>query len=208
MGYNLSLVPGPNLVAMRIIGHTFWFPRRAPQFFSPMMNKRNFYAAYNMSEAEVGRRVAGYLKPIGFVSGRGSVKAARLVEESGGLALDTGAMRFDGRLCRFYSLTHGGVIGKLFDLDALVNDYRAWLVESKRAVRAIEREMRRIEVMKLEDFLDFGTCTATYAQKVGRRWKRNDGPEAYARCGLLLGYPIQTTVALIRQDLGLSGGVT
>ena len=97
-----------------------------------------------------------------------------------------------------YALTRStsAVIGDQFDIAALIQDYAEWLPEAPEAARQIAEALTAAGGRQLRDFLNFRDvgCAMT--------------PAELARSGLLLGYPVETTVALIRQDLGLSGGVS
>lgn len=188
MGYTLSFSDGPNLRCLRAIGHKFWYPKIERKFSHPAVNAENLRANGRISDRAIVARVVGGLKPVGFLDTEDR-RVTRPVEEAGG--------RVYAASYGLLSVTMGGRIGELFDLAALAADYRAWLVEEKAAttLRLVLRELRKLAPMDLRDFLDFRDvgCNVT--------------PRGLARSGLVLGYPVESTVALLRRDLGLSGGV-
>lgn len=157
----------------------------APRFAHPMVNARNLYANSRMSEREIAQRVADRLKPIGFAMGR---RNAAIVAKVGGIANEWA----DG----MFGLTLGGRIGEVFDLDALLADYEAWLADAPRTLGLVEGELQYLADYDLADFADFCVIEDHKRPIV-----------TLVRCGLLLGYPVDSTVALIRQRVGLSGGV-
>ena len=92
-----------------------------------------------------------------------------------------------------------GRVGERFDLGALIADYNAYFLFHPEVSAAIEEELDKLSRRDISSFLDFRSVEAD----VWRDEKRT-GPE-YARCGLLLGYPVWSTVAIIGKRLGLPG---
>ena len=179
-------------------------PKISPAFGSRLVNRRNYELSRSYHETgQILRLIAG-LKPTAFLSGSLAEMrdAAYAVRAAGGLAK---VDRFKGkRTAYFCSAATAGRVWDTFDLDALATDYRAYLRRApKSALADIERELNAIAARPFSAFLNFSKV------EVERHYwndpaKLDPGrPGSWARCGLLLGYPVQTTVAHILEDLGL-----
>jgi hypothetical protein len=198
VSYDDQFIPGDGLVptvtrcpaADEWRSITFYAPRIRARFASPMVNRQNF--GFSSVDGWCMRRVAAGRKPICFTCSYRKTWVDR-VEAAGGTVR---AERVPWGRARLLSATLGGRIGEVFDIPALTADYDAYLADVSRGVRsAIAAELLRIASMDLTAFLEF---EVTGGQ---RRMAAS-----LARCGLLLGYPVASTAALIRVDLGLPGG--
>lgn len=175
--------------------YTFYYPDVPLTFSSPMVSPENLIVG-SRDDAGTIRRVVKGRKPIGFTcSGRRAW--AERVQRVGGVCTIRQAT---GGRALLLSATLGGVARDLFDLDALIADYTAIYADASADVmRSVEREVSRIAPMDLRDLCEF--------RKVDACWYGSDMPGSAARCGLLLGYPIESTAAMVRLYLGLPGGV-
>lgn len=185
----------------------FFFPHINPTFSSPLVNARNLEISGGAPWQWLISRVVNSLKPVGFVDGADEAEMKKAAKTA--LAAACGAQFLphhfpedewnEGRDHFFVSAAVPGVINEMFDLDSLLADYHAYLTEAPReAIEDIEREIGRISRRSPCDFLDFAKVEVSW---VGSRRR----PGELARCGLLLGYPVETTAALICGDLGLRG---
>jgi|GEM_PF-4156159 len=178
---------------------SFWHPAITPSFSSPMCNAENLAIAGDSGWQRIASRVAAGLKPIGFVDSddRAAVdQAARLVEKAGGTVR---IKRCEG--VYFGNLGQSGTIREAFDLDALLADYVGYLAAAPDLIPPIALELERLAPLAFTNLLDFGLVEVEWQNR--RRL-----PETVVRCGLLLGYPPQTSAALILGDHGLPGGFT
>jgi hypothetical protein len=179
----------------------FWHPHIEARFSSPLVASENLAISGDGEWQRIAGRVARRLKPIGFVDGprQEMQKAAALVEEAGGLAYRERNKYNDARdAC---TLTIAGTIGGTFNLDALIADYHDYLAVDPELATQVEKELRRLSPLYFADFFEFGDVEVVFVDHA-----RLAG--SLARCGLLLGYPIESTVALILSDYGLPGGHT
>lgn len=185
----------------------FFFPQIDPVFSSDLVNRRNLEISGGAPWEWLVGRVVDRLKPVCFVDSADAdlMRDAAATALAGGCGVQFQPHHFaedswnDARDHFFVSAAVPGVIADLFDLDALLADYHSYLAEAAHdAVEDIEREISRISRRSPCDFLDFGKVEVSWIG--GRRT-----PGELARCGLLLGYPVETTAALICGDLGLPG---
>jgi hypothetical protein len=185
---------------------SFWHPRIKPRFQSELVNDLNLATSGDSRTLRPAVRVAERLKPITF-TGSGDLgevaAAARLIEESGGQVEVDGGHLAGGI---------AGTVGQTFDLDALYADYEDYLAASLTVfpdlLPAIQDELERLAPLAFADLLEFGLVEVSFrkAPVAGRPFSRT--PASLVRCGLLLGYPIASTAALILGDHGLPGGYT
>lgn len=181
---------------------SFWHPQLRSRFSSPLVDAVNLTIAGDSGWKRTAGRVAERLKPIGFVDGELAEmeKAAALVEAAGGHSLIRRARAY-GETFAFCTLTVDGVIGESFDLQALALDYHDYLATGTGLAEQIERELARLAPLRFSDFFAFGDVEVS-----SRNGVRDPG--SLARCGLLLGYPVETTAALILSDHRLPSGHT
>jgi hypothetical protein len=189
--------------------HEYRFPAIQPRFRSRFHGVRNLELSGGGPWRRLMARVVDRLKPLAFFdararrhpvdgwSGDGDLRAAARFAIANDLCLHHDMCTFDGCVMegdrpvvfRFLSTCTFGRIGELFDLRALLNDYAEYLAVAgeagNSALHDIERELARIQRMLLSRFLDFNEVDS------------DGSPGGYARCGLLLGYPPETTAALI-----------
>lgn len=180
----------------------FWHPRIEARFHSPLVDPFNLAISGDASWHRVAERVSERLKPIGFVDSRDQnemEEACRQVKAAGAT----------GRLIHYRTggtgamLAVSGTIGDSFDLSALAADYADYLALDPALADDVAAELERLAPLEFSSF-DFGRVEVEFLP--GEGLKRRAG--SLARCGLLLGYPIASTAALILGDHGLPGGYT
>jgi hypothetical protein len=86
----------------------------------------------------------------------------------------------------------------MVDVPAAISDYRAWLGSERELLADIERHLAHLATVPLASFIDF---EAIEIWAFGSR----PSPGEWAHCGLLLGYPLEATAALIASEQGLPG---
>lgn len=194
----------------------FTYPRIEARFSSPLLNDRNYELCGGGPWREVIGQVTRRLKPVGFVD---SSHPQMLEEELGIVDPSLDPMREAARMtldAGCYVLLHSttlddrdeptvfcsasidGRIKDIFDLDALIADYRDYTTSAgPEAGDDIAEELRAIATADISDFLEFGAIEGD--------WNTTPRPGDWARRGLLFGYPVETTAAIICQDLGIPG---
>ena len=191
-----------------------------PRFQSPMVNIRNKEISESSHrDREVCERVAARLKPMAVQHATRSTmeEMCRTVVRSGGAA--SVCLGYDpGTDHRLFMVAVDGVIDQTFDLDALRDDYDDYLSDAPGDLRKeIREELDRLAPMRFADLLDWYDVEVEFLRPrvvSFEVWLKEQPvpawpvrcPGSLARCGLLLGYPIETTDALIRQDQGLKPG--
>lgn len=195
-----------------------WRYRRIKsEFDSPLVNDLNLAlcGGWNLVDPETGRWVTDRLiaeqvlsgrKPLGEVFFHGPRDADRpewmpadwtrpqALEKA--RALEAEAAR-RGLLVRvseadgvnggvFVCLSHRGTLGGLFDLDALARDYRGYLAHVPEWAEGVVAELTLARGVRLEEFAEGGRPFLGKPLSV---------------CGLLLGYPVWSTAALVLQGL-------
>jgi hypothetical protein len=94
----------------------------------------------------------------------------------------------------FFSLSLGEQVPELCDLEALRRDYERAFSGNEQALVSIAAELERLSLRRFSDFLDFDDAEADLpAITDGRKHPAGE----YLRTGLLLGYPLESTFALI-----------
>jgi hypothetical protein len=178
----------------------FVYPRIEQRFSSPLLNDRNYEISGDSDWKRLADRVAERLKPVAIVDGssRQMRKAIAQVEEAGGHGRVYAQFN---RRSQLAGLTIAGVIGETVDLEALLDDYHDYLLHDE-TVSAIAVELDRIAPLRFSDFDDFKLVERTSLHGHGRTCAE---PGSFARCGLLFGYPVETTVSLIGRDWQLPG---
>lgn len=173
------------------IGQRFYFPRITPRFSSPMVRVENLWANYTASDRTILAWVGNGLKPTGYLN---RLRCLTLAPE--GLVLRVWAGWWPRSPAMVGITMQTDRVRDVFDLDALASDYSAYLADApSAAVAEVHAAIRRLAPKRFTDLLDFGLVG--YLKR----------PADYVRAGLLLGYPVGSTVAILRQDLlGLSGG--
>lgn len=170
--------------------HAYVYPRlRHPRFRSPLVNVRNLALSGDDAWEALLARVLGRRKPIAFVSSwvRSDMLEAARRAMGAGCAVQWSP---DG-LC---SVGIPGVVHRELGLGAVIADYREITAAAgPEAGERIASELRRIGYRAFADCLSFGDV-------------ESDGsPAGYARCGLLLGYPVESTSAFIGRVLRIDG---
>lgn len=180
----------------------FWHPSVTERFSSQLVDPINLAISGDERWERITRRVARRLKPIGFIGGSRSEveQAIALVHTSGG----HGRIAYQVAGCDAFEaiITINGTVGSVFDLAALIADYQDYLAAGPRLAADVANELQRLSPQAFTDF-DFNRVEAEWTSTPNQR-----RPGSLARCGLLLGYPVATTAALILGDHGLPGGYT
>ena len=195
-----------------------WRYRRiTPEFDSPLVNDLNLAlcGGWNLADPESGRWVTDRLiveqvlsgrKPLGEVFFNGPrdadrpewmpadwtrpqamAKARALEAVAVGRGLSVRVSEADGANGGvFVCLSHRGTLGGLFDLDGLAGDYRGYLADVPKWAERVVGELTLARGVRLEEFAE---------------GSRPFVGEPLPVCGLVLGYPIWSTAALVRQGL-------
>lgn len=165
------------------------FPRlRRPRFRSPLVNERNLALSGDAAWLPLLARVIDRRKPIAFVD---SWEPADMVDAVGRAMAAGCPVQWSPGCC---AVGIPGVIRRELDLGALAADYQELTARAGRAAgEQIAGELRRFGARAFADCLSFVDV-------------ESDGtPSGLARCGLLLGYPIETTAAWIGRILRVDG---
>jgi hypothetical protein len=164
------------------------FPHIRPRFRSPLVNQRNWQLAGDDGWEATLDRVIRRRKPIAFVDSDHPPDMTEAVRRA--MAAGCPVQWSEG----FCSAGIPGRVGRQFDLDALVADYRELTADAGALVGAqIAAELRRVGVREFADCLSFRDVDSDLT------------PGGWARCGLLLGYPVETTAAIIGTVLRIRG---
>jgi hypothetical protein len=191
----------------------FTFPDIDRHFKSELLNDRNYALSGGAPWRAVLGQVVDRRKPVGFVDS----EDANEMRDAARLALDGGcAVRFavvtlpcEGdseptRRVAFCSAAIEGRVGEVFDIETLLTDYRSFLevVEDEdrreQAWASITDKLHALADAEVPDFLEFTAVEGTW-------WEGTPTPADWARRGLLFGYPVETTAALMLEDLGVAG---
>jgi len=89
-------------------------------------------------------------------------------------------------------------VGELVDVPAAISDYRAWFGSERELLADIERHLTHLATRPLSSFIDF-EAVEIWA------FGSSPSPGEWAHCGLLLGYPLDATAALIAVKEGIPG---
>jgi hypothetical protein len=195
----------------------FTYPRADNlRFSSPLLNDRNYELSGGGPWREVIGRVVRGQKPVGFVDSSDPElmeEHAGVVEPSPDPMRDAARMALDGGRCvllhsvtfdddaapiTFCSASLSGRLRDVFDLEALISDYRAYTAAAgPDAADGIAEELRLLADADVSEFLDFRVIE-------GDRELESTAAD-WARRGLLFGYPVDTTAALVCETLGVPG---
>jgi len=172
------------------------------EFSSPLVNDHNLYLAQGNDWREMVKQIVAKKKPIGFMdshSGKEMKEAASSLIEAGHAVHCYRYSFSDGAdPCWFVSGSQVGRISEMFDIDALIFDYSSYFSGKPEVVTAIETELKKIGRFDLSYFLNFKDVEIDYP---AIRDKEKNVAGEYARCGLLLGYPVESTMAIITKYL-------
>lgn len=197
----------------------FTYPRIAASFSSPLLNDRNYELSGGGPWRDVLGQVTGARKPVCFLDSAEPKNRAEypgVLEPSPDPMRDAARIALDAGCCvllymamsdeddegdevtTFCSASISGRIRDVFDLDALIADYRAYTAAAgPDAVDDIASELRSVGSADVSDFLDFGVLEGD--------WDVVARPADWARRGLLFGYPVDSTAALICETLEIPG---
>jgi len=180
------------------------FPKIKPRFSSPLLSYANLHlcgawpwsprpgrALLDVDAATIARVLRG-TKPVGYAA---VPTAARLeVIERRARVRDVAISELEFPFPRGYrtiGLAQPGAFGDTFDLDALEQDYRAYLAEGPATrVAEVAQRIRGLAEKPL---------AATLPTLVGDPHSNADLVE----CGLSYGYPVETTAAILARRIGI-----
>ncbi|MDX6549093.1 MAG: hypothetical protein QOG33_2643, partial [Gaiellales bacterium] len=185
--------------------YEYRFPAIEPSFTSGFHSIRNLELSGGGPWRRLMSRVVAGHKPMALFSasavrhpvdgwrGDGDLRAAARFALSHDLNLHHELWTPDdgctGDTARLLTVCVQGRIGELCDLDALRRDYREYLAVAGKhgssALREIERELLYLERKQVSHFLGLDGVGSDCS------------PAGYVRSGLLLGYPPETTAAII-----------
>jgi hypothetical protein len=170
------------------------------RFTSPLLNDENLRLSGSTSGPALAERVFSGLKPLAFTDSRDREQqvavATRALEA--GFSVQCSSWAFDTHTHWFTSVATPGRVCDVFDLDALLSDYRLLCADIPGAPGAIEVELERLYFRSISCFLPFEVVEAD----VPGIWDGTVHPAGeYARTGLLLGYPVASTVEIIKSSM-------
>jgi hypothetical protein len=152
------------------------------------VNQRNLQLAGDDGWEALLDRVLRRRKPVAFLD---SDDPADMVEAVRRAMLAGCPLQWSGDRC---SVGVPGLVRREFDLDALIADYRELTAEAGATAGAlIANELRWVGFRAFEDCLSFVDVESDLT------------PAGFARSGLLLGYPVETTAAMIGRLLRIKG---
>ncbi len=177
---------------------TYKYPKVKREFSSPMLNDENMHLAggWNFESKSDDKtllnRVINKKKPSGFIVEEDISKIKEVQEKANKAGLETKINEEKRNDQTYYELgfTQKGTFGDHFDIDALVKDYeKYWNPHNKDFVLPMDDfintdQLKGLKDKKLSSFLSFD-----YG-------KTDKSSEDNIITGLLLGYPIETTVAI------------
>ena len=173
-------------------------PRR---FRSMMHEERNLELGTGEADGEIVERVLSARKPVGFVEADNAHAAVawalRAIDRD--LPCSYTPNRMEGVDLWAVSLAASSFpVGELFDVPAAISDYRAWFGSERELMADIERRLTHLATVPLSSFIDFEAVEI---------WAFGSPPSPgeWAHCGLLLGYPLEATAALIAVKEGIPG---
>ena len=183
-------------------------PRIAPSFSSRMVNRKNYELSRSSDESRLALRVIAGLKPTAFLAGN-RIQMHDAALAAGAAGCNFKEQRYNPkRPVYFCSVTRPGDVRDAFDLDALISDYERYLRHApKSALLDVKEEIARVGHRPFSAYLNFGKVEVEHDYWDVPEDPGPGRPGSWARCGLLLGYPVQTTVAYILRDLGLGAFV-
>ena len=155
-----------------------------------LLNSRNLELGHGKYPDELFSRVLDGIKPVGFLDSRQKevIDGFEVRARAAGLAF----FRRDFGIAAnvwFLSVAIDGVIREVLDVSAVVATYvDAGLPDDITAL--VVAELARIAPLRFDDFLKFDDCEADPTTI-----------HEYARTGLLLGYPLESTIALMRAHI-------
>lgn len=164
------------------------YPRIHVRFRSPLVNQRNLQLAGDDGWEALLDRVLKHRKPVAFLDSTDSTDLVVAVQRA--MEARCPVQWSEG----FCSVGVPGRVRSQFDLEALIADYRELTAEAGTRVGGeIAAELYRIGYREFAGCLNFEDVETDFT------------PAGYARCGLLLGYPVETTAAMMGRLLGING---
>jgi hypothetical protein len=188
-------------------GVTYRFPHIESQFSSALLNTRNLELSAGGPWQNLIHQVTSQQKPVGFVDS----SRQKEMQEAAETAIKAGCAALHYRYCFsagdgspawFTSAACVGRISKMFDIDFLIADYNAYFLSEPKIAEEIEIELDKIKRFDISTFLEFSKVEANISLASSK--EKSVAPE-YARCGLLLGYPVWSTASVIGNMLKLPG---
>lgn len=188
---------------------TYSYPAIPRKFRSPFHAERNFEimcgggptATELTNDEEIVNRVVAANKPIGFAV----TESAEVADHWASAALEARLpFRYVPSLESDYAnvsynfrvAASQGLVGELFDVQAAITDYETWFGVGE-PFGSIRRHLEYVAGCPLSFGLDFA-WVETWFEEIPEPGER-------ARCGLLLGYPLEATAAWIGQAEGVDG---
>ncbi len=171
----------------------------ARHFCSAMLNDENLRLGRSSDGGALVDRVIAGLKPLAFVDS-GDERLLGWVERAreNGLLVDHFADWRGTRPWWLAAVAIPGRIGELFDLDALLGDYQCRYDGWTGAFDSVADEIERLRGRDMSDYLSFAAAEVDLGSIMeGTRHPAGE----YARTGLLLGYPVATTIDVVRSSL-------
>jgi hypothetical protein len=165
-----------------------------------MMSMENLLLGRTNDWRSLTARVVNGQKPIAF----NSSTARQPMREAADIGFKAGCavlhFRSTGVSYKYWftSVAQIGVIGETFNLDALLDDYRHYYRSHPSAMEAVERELGSLSYRDISSFVAFGDLEADVPGIMDG--KLHPAGE-YARTGLLLGYPVQSTAKLVLDEI-------
>ena len=171
------------------------------QFRSTLHDERNLELATGEADGEIVDRVLSARKPVGFAEARDAHTAVawalRAIDRD--LPCSYAPTPMEGVKLWTVSLAASpSPVGEMVDVPAAISDYRAWLGSERELLADIERHLAHLATVPLSSFIDF---EAVEIWAFGSQ----PSPGEWAHCGLLLGYPLEATAALIAAEQGIPG---
>lgn len=180
-----------------ILVRIYKYPIIDRTFQSPLVNDHNLnlgggWGWPGKKESECLTRVMSGKKPIGFYHFKDDESITEYCESGFPYVI----LKDTDLGTNTLGLSIKGTFSENFDMDALINDYYQYLKKSvkefellKYITEIIGEELEFVKNHNVSDFLNFD-----YGNP-------NKSPEYDCLTGLILGYPIETTVSLILQDI-------
>jgi len=182
---------------------TYRFPKIQSSFSSPLVAERNLEISDGCPWQWIVERVASGLKPVGFVEcGEQEMREAALQGIAANCAVLNDRRVFDdgSDACWFTAVSQTGRIEECLDIEALSADYQAYFADYPEVSADIDQELMEVGRLDISCFLDYHAAVVDFP---GIQEKEKDVGAEFARCGLLLGYPVWSTAALIGTYLQL-----
>jgi hypothetical protein len=169
-----------------------------PRFSSPLLNSENLHVGCTNTGGVLIDRVIAGLKPLAFTDDSRPEMAREVAKRAvdAGLAVHhfCWVSPSSGLPHWFTSACVLGRIGDVFDIDALRADYRVLYANCPDYVESVESELAKIRRRDVSDYLSFSDLEVDW---LGMTSGTAHPAGEYTRTGLLLGYPVASTVEVV-----------